>query len=95
MTLERIISWYSQLNYIILLFFSSIKISQQEAKCLVALLHSKDSEMLEKALTTIGNNATFEENQVILLPTSLIKRFRRTILDYFQPILKVVLLQFV
>lgn len=48
-------------------FLSSIKITQQEAKCLVALLHSKGSEVLEKALTTIGNNATFEENQVIIV----------------------------
>lgn len=41
-----------------------MKITGFEAKSLVALLHSKDNALLERTLTTIGNHATFEENQV-------------------------------
>lgn len=40
------------------------KLTRYEAKSLVALLHSKDSEVLQKTLTTIGNHGTFEDNQV-------------------------------
>ena len=35
-----------------------------EAKSLVALLHSKDEIILEKALITISNSAAFTSNQV-------------------------------
>ena len=40
------------------------RLTSYEAKSLVALLHSKDEVLLEKALTTIGNTGTFEDNQV-------------------------------
>ncbi|XP_065206810.1 uncharacterized protein LOC135836114 isoform X2 [Planococcus citri] len=42
---------------------NGMKITRFEAKSLVALLHSKDNALLERTLTTIGNHATFEENQ--------------------------------
>ncbi len=35
-----------------------------EAKSLVALLHSKDGDMVERALITISNSAAFTANQV-------------------------------
>lgn len=35
-----------------------------EAKSLVALLHSKDGNTLEKALVTVSNSAAFTTNQV-------------------------------
>lgn len=41
------------------------KLTRYEAKSLVALLHSKDSEVLQKTLTTIGNHGTFEDNQIV------------------------------
>ena len=44
--------------------FDSTRLTPFEAKSLVALLHSKDEAMLERALTTIGNHGTFEDNQV-------------------------------
>ena len=35
-----------------------------EAKSLVALLHSKDAAILERALVTVSNSAAFTANQV-------------------------------
>ena len=35
-----------------------------EAKSLVALLHSKDAAILERALITVSNSAAFTANQV-------------------------------
>ena len=35
-----------------------------EAKSLVALLHSKDAAILERALITVSNSAAFTSNQV-------------------------------
>ena len=35
-----------------------------EASSLVALLHTKDCEILERALVTVSNSAAFSSNQV-------------------------------
>jgi hypothetical protein len=45
-----------------LLFFRIL--TPYEAKSLVAMLHTKDSDMLEKALVTVSNSAAFTQNQV-------------------------------
>lgn len=45
-------------------FLLSRVLTPYEAKSLVALLHSRDPDMVEKALVTISNSAAFTSNQV-------------------------------
>ena len=40
-----------------------------EASSLVALLHTKDCEILERALVTVSNSAAFSSNQVNVTET--------------------------
>ena len=46
-------------------YFAACRVlTPYEARSLVALLHSKDAQMLEKALVTVSNSAAFTTNQV-------------------------------
>ena len=50
-----------------ILFEISIRVlTPYEASSLVALLHTKDCEILERALVTVSNSAAFSTNQVKL-----------------------------
>ena len=50
---------------IIVAIFSRI-LTPYEASSLVALLHTKDCEILERALVTVSNTAAFSTNQVYI-----------------------------
>ena len=47
---------------IVAIFFRIL--TPYEASSLVALLHTKDCEILERALVTVSNTAAFSTNQV-------------------------------
>ena len=49
---------------IVAIFFRIL--TPYEASSLVALLHTKDCEILERALVTVSNTAAFSTNQVCI-----------------------------
>ena len=53
------------MSNLMILFEISIRVlTPYEASSLVALLHTKDCEILERALVTVSNSAAFSTNQV-------------------------------
>ena len=54
--------------YILILNLARV-LTPYEASSLVALLHTKDCEILERALVTVSNSAAFSSNQVNVTKT--------------------------